>query len=395
MDENALRDELADRLKTCGAIESSHVEHAFRRVSRDRYLDQWYRYAPSSNGSLWTLVRFDRTHPKEEALREIYSDQPLVTCLAGSFPSSSTSQPSLVARMLELLDLRPGMRILEIGTGTGYNAALLSEIIGVQGSIVSIESQEAVARRADKALQQEGYANVRVVHADGFAGFDADAPYDRIVATVGCNDISPHWIEQVAADGHLLVPLVHGDETPLVAIHRTDHPDEGEGRVRSRSAFMEAEGLLRSGRLWSSFLLPGAMENEIWRRPLPVLDTTTSKEEGGRRDGDLKFYLALCTRHLWRSEVGYGIADPASRVSLLISEDQVVGYGDDRRVADRLYETLEDYLIRWDSIGRPRVTDYSMKFLRRERLAASESREVQWIVCRPNYAQIIWLDREG
>ena len=178
MNSVSLRDELADHLIAHNAITTQRVEQAFRHVHRDQYLDRWYHGSVTHGQLTWQPVILDHAHPSDEVLREVYSDRALVTQLCGVMPCSSSSQPSLMARMLELLDLRPGMRILEIGTGTGYNAALLSEIVGPRGLVVSLESQRDVARHASRVLAADGRNNVRVRYRDGYCGDRLDAYVD-------------------------------------------------------------------------------------------------------------------------------------------------------------------------------------------------------------------------
>ena len=108
--------------------------------------------------------------------------------------------------MLDRLDLREGMRVLEIGAGTGYNAALLKTIVGPRGRVVSVDLDREVARKARRALHLGGYS-LRVVCGDGHLGYDAAAPYDRIVLTAGSASIAPAWIEQLREGGLLELPL--------------------------------------------------------------------------------------------------------------------------------------------------------------------------------------------
>ncbi|MFN3346714.1 MAG: hypothetical protein ACK42E_02760 [Candidatus Bipolaricaulaceae bacterium] len=102
-------------------------------------------------------ILFDQNNPDPEHLKFIYSDRPLVTKLVGDVPTSSSSQPSLVAQMLELLELKPGLSVLEIGTGTGYNAALVQEIVGETGRVTTIDIQEGVVMQTRRLLKAAGY----------------------------------------------------------------------------------------------------------------------------------------------------------------------------------------------------------------------------------------------
>ena len=119
---------------------------------------------------------------------------------------SSVSAPWLVAAMLELLAVRPGDRVLEIGSG-GYNAALLSHLVGPQGSVTSQDIDPDVIERATRCLQAAGHPNVRLITGDGDLGVPHGAPYNRIVVTVQATVVAQSWLDQLADDGRLLVPV--------------------------------------------------------------------------------------------------------------------------------------------------------------------------------------------
>lgn len=99
--------------------------------------------------------------------------------VAGKERASSLSQPAIVAEMLEQLGLRPGHRILEIGTASGYNAALIAHIVDAEGQVVTIEIAEELARRAREQLAAAGLARVEVIHVDGGLGYPRDTLYGR------------------------------------------------------------------------------------------------------------------------------------------------------------------------------------------------------------------------
>ena len=121
--------------------------------------------------------------------------------------SSSASAPWLVGKMLDQLDLAEGQRVLEVGGGTGYNAALIGHMVGESGHVTAVEIQGDVADEARTALDAAGVTNVEVVTGDGEYGHPAGAPFDRIIATAGAWDIPQAWGEQLAPGGLLVVPL--------------------------------------------------------------------------------------------------------------------------------------------------------------------------------------------
>ena len=137
-----------------------------------------------------------------------YRNEPIVTRRsADGEPTSSSSQPTIMAYMLDQLAVAPGQRVLEIGAGTGYNAALLAHLVGAAGAVVTVDLDEDVADQARAHLAVAGYPDVTVVAADGAAGYPPGAPYDRIIATVGVSDLAPAWREQLVPGGRIVVPL--------------------------------------------------------------------------------------------------------------------------------------------------------------------------------------------
>ena len=120
--------------------------------------------------------------------------------------TSSVSAPWLQARMLEQARIGPGSRVLEIGSG-GCNAAMLAELVGPTGNVVSLDIDADVVAGARAALAAAGYPHVDVVHADGEHGHAAGGPYDAVLVTVETTDVAPAWIDQLTPDGRLVAPV--------------------------------------------------------------------------------------------------------------------------------------------------------------------------------------------
>jgi protein-L-isoaspartate(D-aspartate) O-methyltransferase len=158
----------------------------------------------------------------------------------GSRPTSSASDPSMVAVMLAALDAHPGHTVLEIGTGTGYNAALLAYRLGGD-SVTTIELDEAVAHDARAALRATGHRDVHCVIGDGENGYPARAPYDRLIATVAAHRIPYPWITQTRPGGRVLLPWSTSYAGGLVAL---DVRDDGtaHGRIVGEATFMALRG---------------------------------------------------------------------------------------------------------------------------------------------------------
>ncbi|MBE1875043.1 methyltransferase, FxLD system [Myceligenerans pegani] len=139
---------------------------------------------------------------------------------AHNVPISSASAPGTVAGMLEQAQVRPGHRVLEIGAGTGYNAALLAHLVGPSGSVTTIEFDPDVAEAAREHLIAYGADQVRVVTGDGTIGDPSQAPFDRILVTAGAWDVAPAWVDQLAPGGRIVLPLRLRGLTRVVAFER-------------------------------------------------------------------------------------------------------------------------------------------------------------------------------
>lgn len=134
--------------------------------------------------------------------------------------------------MLEALAVQPGDRVLEVGAGTGYNAALLAELGAAR--VVTIDVDDEVAAGAAARLERLGYGDViRVVAGDGRVGCAEEAPFDRIVVTAGAQQVEPAWVEQLVEGGRIVVPL----EGPREAHALVKGPSGLEGPVATSGAW--------------------------------------------------------------------------------------------------------------------------------------------------------------
>ncbi|MFE6049661.1 methyltransferase domain-containing protein [Kitasatospora sp. NPDC056446] len=201
---------LASEVEARCVVLSSRVVEAFLRVPRHPFVPGFYREE-------------DGVHRPVRAgeagwLREVYADRVLVTEVEGvhaesagaegvvGAPTSSSTLPSLMADMLDALDVRPGDRVLEVGTGTGYNAALLCELAGA-AEVTTVDRTGPLVAVARTRLHEAGFEPT-VIRADGVEGYPAGGPYDRIIATCGVRRIPRAWLEQCAPDGLIVAPVL-------------------------------------------------------------------------------------------------------------------------------------------------------------------------------------------
>jgi protein-L-isoaspartate(D-aspartate) O-methyltransferase len=203
------RNDLVDDLLKRGRIEGEATARALRAVPRHEFVPE----------------------PKR---RKAYADRPLPIG-----DDQTISAPHMVGIMVDALDLRPGDRVLEVGTGCGYHAAVTAEVVGA-GNVYSVEFGPELAREARETLDRLGYDAVSIRQGDGREGWPEHAPYDAAYLTCAAPDLPEAVVEQVRPGGLLLAPIGRGRQTLVLARKREDGTldREDHGAVR----FVEMRG---------------------------------------------------------------------------------------------------------------------------------------------------------
>lgn len=232
MNTDELRQALVEKLTEQRVIQSPLVKEAMSHVPRHIFVPHV---------------------PVEEA----YQDQVIFHKIVDNQLISSASQPVVIAFMLEQLELEPGHKVLEIGAGTGYNAALMAHIVGEAGQVVTIDIDDDLVAGARAKLDEVGFPQVKTICADGGYGYIEDAPYDRIILTVSASDITPSWQEQLAIGGHLVLPFsLLSQEASIAFVKEAVDPSDPENQVgmtrlrntsTRRCTFIELRGEFAEG----------------------------------------------------------------------------------------------------------------------------------------------------
>lgn len=377
-----------------GTITSPHVLEVMGRVPRETFVPRFWAPPflpgePEGNG-----LREWRVEDDISALDLVYDiDLALavhppsaVRGRRGGKVTSTASAPRVVGWMLELLDLSPGQRVLEIGLGSGYNAALIRELVGPEGSVTSVDIDAELVTETAGRLAGAGYGDINLVAADGYFGSPEGAPYDRVVATVGCVDLAPAWLDQLSPTGFCLVPLQHGTWHPLT---RAQH-DDGEvvGTAVGRTSFVAIQGRQAARSPWPASDR-GARELPLKWSPLPRGLTSAMRSRPGEEGSDLEL--------AW--DLAYLLALEDHRASFL----RLVEHGSVARLEPALAAigwagpggpALRDRLLavaqRWSELGCPAMAEYESKFTRLG-TPGPPPEDAVWVVDRFDFRQTLRL----
>ncbi len=352
---------LVDRLIGLGALWSPRLIAAFRDTPRHLFLPRVYQYL--RRAGRWREV--PTRDPGPAVLRLLYSDRALITRLTpGSrteppLPISSSSQPSLMAQMLEDLIPPPGGRVLEVGAGTGYNAALLAHAAG-PGQVWSIDVDRQVLSEAWDHLHAFAGRRVELRHADGRCGFAEAAPFDRIMVTAASPDLEPAWLEQLAPGGRLLAPLALAPGLAFV-VCGTVIDGTFEGRLTRAAFFMPLRSEGEAGEAEAEAPPPGPFTT----LPAPWADWFDRRRPRLGWLGlvqSLAFYallrgLPLAYQTLADGETAFGVADPDRRAWCWLGEESWHVTGEaGREVGVRLWRAFLDAGAPWPTEFRLRAS---------------------------------------
>lgn len=206
-----------------------------RKTERDRMVDQYIIPRGVKDPA---VIEAMRRVPRHRFVPAKYS---VFAYIDGPLPigySQTISQPSLVANMTEELKLKKTDKVLEIGTGSGYQAAILAELVD---KVLTIEIVEPLARQAERTLAELGYKNVRVRAGDGYLGWPEEAPFNAIIVTAASEHVPQPLLDQLAVGSRLILPVGRDIQT-LELYHRT-----AEGYQRKTLTFVRFVPLVHPG----------------------------------------------------------------------------------------------------------------------------------------------------
>jgi protein-L-isoaspartate(D-aspartate) O-methyltransferase len=320
------------------------VRQAFLEVDRGWFVPSYYR----REGKEWV---------REETRELVYQDIPLTTKIENGRPVSSSSMPSVMAAMLEALELQPGQNVLEIGTGTGYNAAILSQIVGKSGHIITVESDKEVAQSATERLASR--ENVHVTIADGFTGYPSQAPYHRILATAAFHQVPQAWREQLAPGGMFVGNLLSSLTSLLIRLQKHEDGSLYGNPIPHGAFFMEMrspqiedakpidwisyESVSIKAEERESFTLTTLLKDQAFLLSLhsffPEIQIHR-RYNGGPLENATSF-------ETW-------VIDPQDHTSVTLTTEKIQSRG------ERLWEQVQQTVFRWEEHNQPALEAYTI-----------------------------------
>ncbi len=236
-------------------------------------------------------------------------------------PIPQSSSPTVIAAALRLLEVPPGARVLEVGTGSGYSTALLAHLVGSLGFVVSLDVDSNLVKRANSLLAKDNLAHVKAIAADGRDGYSTEAPFDRIIVWATADILPLTWIEQLSPGGLIVVPVRLRQLATAVAIARI-RKDLNKNLVGER-------------------VIPGAF--------VPLTDKPLSRWYGYAQDADIKAEIktgnAQETDVIWASAEWLRREQPMGEAEQILQLMQVASQQDSPLYPDEDVEALRAYLL--------------------------------------------------
>lgn len=315
-----------------------------------------------------------------EHLEELYSDKPLAIYHGPENYFSTISQPSFVLKMINMLDLKPGDKVFELGTGSGWNAALMARVVSPFGKIISLEIIPELVERAKHSLHLNQVDNVTVIHSDGGNGWALEAPYDSAIFTAGAADFPQCFFDQIKPDGKMIFVFKNktgGDQ--LFLLKKREHYFEAEETMMC--SFVPVTGhyevvneeVVTLSHIMQKYNVPNTIVHDkafSWAH-IEKMDSYVKKEF-------IKFMFSISADHFFMVEhdeghISYAYIDPESNSLALIKDESIVSYGKIEAVLKFIHE-----LQKWMRAGQPNTAQLKLRIYPKDSLI--ESNDYLWIV---------------
>jgi protein-L-isoaspartate(D-aspartate) O-methyltransferase len=375
---------LLDKIKEIYPTLSKNVTEAYLLTPRHLYVPILLH----KGGHTHSRVKINESNLNEH-LEELYSDRPLAIYHGPENYYSTISQPSFVLKMIDMLDLKPGDKVFELGTGSGWNAALMGRMVSPFGKIISLEIIPELVERAKYSLHLNQVENVTVIHSDGGNGWALEAPYDSAIFTAGAADFPHCFFDQVKPEGNMIFVFKNktgGDQ--LFLLKKREHyfealdtmmcsfvPVTGQyqvinEQVETLSHVMEKYGVANT-----------IVHNKAFSW------SHVEKMDSYVKNEFLKFMFSISSPNFFMVEhdegyISYAYVDPDSHSLALIKDNSIVSYGDIEAVKKFITE-----LQKWMRAGQPNTAQLKLRIYPKDSWV--EKNDYLWVVPHPD-SVFVW-----
>jgi len=363
---------------------------AFYAVPRHRFVRRYRTWRSAQ----WFEVTDENL---EEHLSTLYADQPLIIygedadfeAIAGRAPVSTISQPSFVLRMLDLLELAPGHRVFELGTGSGWNAALIGHVVGPTGHVVSVEIIPELIESARASVAAAGLTQVEIFEGDGGDGSERHGPYDRAAFTAGAYDLPRAFYHQVKPGGLLLFVLKNkGGADTLILFEK--HGDHFRSRSSLACGFVPMTGKFHVDSMEATALARLLADSGIDPEPVdstPFWWSGADDETFLWKTAGLRSFLAISEPsyeaiRLEPKTTTFGLLDRASSSLVVAHHDRLASYG-----SSEARRQLIAALKHWVDRGMPGLSTLEVAAYPIDRAVTAGPGD--WLI-RRNESQFVW-----
>lgn len=367
---------------------SDRVISAFLETPRHEFVKRYRNYGDDS----WHEIRPENI---VEHLPVIYQDQPIVIwgsnkdfgAKVGQSFVSTISQPSFVLHMLDLLDLQAGQRVFELGTASGWNAALISRLVGPTGKVITTEIIPELAAEASHRLRQLGYSNIRVLSGDGADGSPEDC-FDRVAFTAGAFDFPRALFDQTRIGGLVLFVLKNKGGTDNLYLLRK-HEDRFESEYSQACGFVPVTGKAHLSEMEEKEL-PAFLERYSLSKD-PVKDErfwwgSAKKAYFSWYTAALRGFLSLSSNfeafQLDGGEEAFGWFEEGVKSLAVARSGQLLSYG-----TTKARDSLIDQIKLWIDVGMPTLSNMRLRIYRFDHQVGDKTNG--WISRRPN-STFVW-----
>ena len=378
MDTLRLRKELVNTLREKGYLHRDDVAEAFLKVKREDFIwSLWER----ENGK-WKSYPVNKETLDPKIAERIYKDESIPIVVENENIVCSSSQPAVMSVMIEEGDIRKGDKVLEIGTGSGYNAAILHEIVGREGKVVTTEVNETVYNLARASFKKSGiYEGIIALKRNAIEGVPEHAPFDVIIVTSSTPEIPHIWFDELKTGGRIIMPyVIRGSEILIKLTKLNDDILFGEGiyyvvftRLRGVSAtkhfplfqneFISLKEIIEDYAIKDKHLSHAFNElSRSQKHDFALFVSIHSTDSFAMlTDDDKKVYGII-------KEQGDGMGVVA------ILEDKVIKWG-----SHSAYYEFKNMLEKWKNLGKPGLKDYKIIFTKKKATSGFLDTEINFV----------------